>query len=270
MCTSLPGFEPGIFWSVVRRVIRCATSPVLAVARFLLYEPSSVSDLLFVWREIWTACMHYRPKYGDVKPKQPTSPCRVLPLSATGGFSALKSVYGNVRHMKLCVKCQYCLHCESNHSFRWMPIALKDWTYLLGGLAADVFQEKCEQNEKVLARRIWTTDLRMSIWYFQLQSSALPTELSRDALVGRKIRRHKVVPGTDMYVAKPLPLRTELHVVYVMTLVLIDLRSVCVFALRNNMLNGKMCSIGGCKRTQAWHPHHIYNISIKAVLIWSL
>ena len=50
-----------------------------------------------------------------------------------------------------------------------------------------------------------------------------------------------------------------------MTLVLIDLRSVCVFALRNNMLNGKMCSIGGCKRTQAWHPHNIYNISIKAV-----
>ena len=95
----------------------------------------------------------------------------------------------------------------------------------------------------------------MSIWYFQLQSSALPTELSRDALVGRKIRRHKVVPGTDMYVAKPL--RTELHVVYVMTLVLIDLRSVCVFALRNNMLNGKMYSIGSCKRTQAWHPHNI-------------
>ena len=181
MCTSLPGFEPGIFWSVVRRVIRCATSPVLAVARFSLYKPSSVSDLLFVWREIWTACMHYRPKYGDVKPKQPTSPCRVLLLSATGGFSALKSVYGNVRHMKLCVKCQYCLHCESNHSFRWMPIALKDWTYILGGLAADVFQEKCEQNEKVLARRIWTTDLRISSWYFQLQSSALPTDLSRDA-----------------------------------------------------------------------------------------
>ena len=155
-----------------------------------LYKPSSVSDLLFVWREIWTACMHYRPKYGDVKPKQPTSPCRVLLLSATGGFSALKSVYGNVRHMKLCVKCQYCLHCESNHSFRWMPIALKDWTYILGGLAADVFQEKCEQNEKVLARRIWTTDLRISSWYFQLQSSALPTELSRDALYGRKIRRH--------------------------------------------------------------------------------
>ena len=25
--TSLPGFEPGIFWSVVRRVIHCATSP---------------------------------------------------------------------------------------------------------------------------------------------------------------------------------------------------------------------------------------------------
>ena len=148
MCTSLPGFEPGIFWSVVRRVIRCATSPVLTMARFSLYKPSSVSDLLFVWREIWTACMHYRPKYGDVKPKQPTSPCRVLLLSATGGFSALKSVYGNVRHMKLCVKCQYCLHCESNHSFRWMPIALKDWTYILGGLAADVFQEKCEQNEK--------------------------------------------------------------------------------------------------------------------------
>ena len=146
-----------------------------------LYKPSSVSDLLFVWREIWTACMHYRPKYGDVKPKQPTSPCRVLLLSATGGFSALKSVYGNVRHMKLCVKCQYCLHCESNHSFRWMPIALKDWTYILGGLAADVFQEKCEQNEKVLARRIWTTDLRISSWYFQLQSSALPTDLSRDA-----------------------------------------------------------------------------------------
>ena len=110
-----------------------------------------------------------------------------------------------------------------------------------------------------LARRIWTTDLRMSIWYFQLQSSALPTELSRDALVGRKIRRHKVVPGTDdMFVAKPL--RTELHVVYVMTLVLIDLRSVCVFALRNNMLNGKMYSIGSCKRTQAWHPHNMYNI----------
>ena len=39
-------------------------------------------------------------------------------LSATGGFSALKSVYGNVRHVKLCVQCQYCLHCESNHSFR--------------------------------------------------------------------------------------------------------------------------------------------------------
>ena len=176
---------------------------VLTMARFSLYKPSSVSDLLFVWREIWTACMHYRPKYGDVKPKQPTSPCRVLLLSATGGFSALKSVYGNVRHMKLCVKCQYCLHCESNHSFRWMPIALKDWTCILGGLAADVFQEKCEQNEKVLARRIWTTDLRMSIWYFQLQSSALPTELSRDALVGRKIRRHKLVPGTDMYSMSP-------------------------------------------------------------------
>ena len=54
-----------------------------------------------------------------------------------------------------------------------------------------------------------------------------------------------------------------------MTLVLIDLRSVCVFALRNNMLNGKMCSLGSCKRTQAWHPHIIYNISIKAVLILS-
>ena len=25
--SSLPGFEPGIFWSVVRRVIRCATGP---------------------------------------------------------------------------------------------------------------------------------------------------------------------------------------------------------------------------------------------------
>ena len=25
--SSLPGFEPGIFWSVVRRVIHCATSP---------------------------------------------------------------------------------------------------------------------------------------------------------------------------------------------------------------------------------------------------
>ena len=28
--TTLPGFEPGIFWSVVRRVIRCATRPLLA------------------------------------------------------------------------------------------------------------------------------------------------------------------------------------------------------------------------------------------------
>ena len=83
--------------------------------------------------------------------------------------------------------------------------------------------------------------------YFQLQSSALPTELSRDALIGRKIRRHKVVPGTDMHVCRQaFTYRTT-----GMTLILIDLRSVCVFALRNNMLNGKMCSIGGCKRTQA-------------------
>ena len=27
--TSLPGFEPGIFWSVVRRVIHCATDPLI-------------------------------------------------------------------------------------------------------------------------------------------------------------------------------------------------------------------------------------------------
>ena len=124
-------------------------------------------------------------------------------------FNSKECVWECKAYRTVCYMPSHCLHCESNHSFWWMPIALKDWAYLLGGLDADVFQEKCEQNEKVLARRIWTTDLRMSIWYFQLQSSALPTELSRDALCWRKIRRHKVVPGTDdMYVAKPL--RTEL------------------------------------------------------------
>ena len=29
--SNLPGFEPGIFWSVVRRVIHCATSPYVEV-----------------------------------------------------------------------------------------------------------------------------------------------------------------------------------------------------------------------------------------------
>ena len=32
--TNLPGFEPGIFWSVVRRVIHCATGPTIFGANF--------------------------------------------------------------------------------------------------------------------------------------------------------------------------------------------------------------------------------------------
>lgn len=44
---SLPGFEPGIFWSVVRRVIHCATSPVVS----LMVRPKS-SSLLYLTRLI--------------------------------------------------------------------------------------------------------------------------------------------------------------------------------------------------------------------------
>ena len=39
--------------------------------------------------------------------------------------------------------------------------------------------EKCMKNYSSLARRIWTTDLRISDMSNQLQSSALPAELSR-------------------------------------------------------------------------------------------
>ena len=183
MCTSLPGFEPGIFWSVVRRVIRCATSPVLTMARFSFH---------YINLRLWVTYFSFGGKYelhvciagqntemwSQSNPHRQAGCFYCLQLAA---FLILTSVWACKALMKLCVQCQYCLHCESNHSFRWMPIALKDWTYILGGLAADVFQEKCEQNEKVLARRIWTTDLRISSWYFQLQSSALPTDLSRDA-----------------------------------------------------------------------------------------
>ena len=34
--SNLPGFEPGIFWSVVRRVIHCATGPIILTRSWLL------------------------------------------------------------------------------------------------------------------------------------------------------------------------------------------------------------------------------------------
>ena len=40
--SSLPGFEPGIFWSVVRRVIHCATSPKLWVLTYSVREYSNL------------------------------------------------------------------------------------------------------------------------------------------------------------------------------------------------------------------------------------
>ena len=36
---NLPGFEPGIFWSVVRRVIHCATGPARKLAQHYLTIP---------------------------------------------------------------------------------------------------------------------------------------------------------------------------------------------------------------------------------------
>ena len=39
--SSMPGFEPGIFWSVVRRVIHCATSPYW----WSLKSPANVCDM---------------------------------------------------------------------------------------------------------------------------------------------------------------------------------------------------------------------------------
>ena len=41
---TLPGFEPGIFWSVVRRVIHCATRPLLCI---LSPAPKSFNRYIF-------------------------------------------------------------------------------------------------------------------------------------------------------------------------------------------------------------------------------
>ena len=86
MCTSLPGFEPGIFWSVVRRVIRCATSPVLETAIFPVHKRLYVSDLLFQWREIWMEYMTWWRFDRVVKPKQLQSLCIVHGTAAVGSF----------------------------------------------------------------------------------------------------------------------------------------------------------------------------------------
>ena len=46
--TTLPGFEPGIFWSVVRRVIHCATRPLTELIHslrwFMLWNSLSYSS----------------------------------------------------------------------------------------------------------------------------------------------------------------------------------------------------------------------------------
>ena len=55
---NLPGFEPGIFWSVVRRVIRCATRPLFEDTLNCLYNTKYL--VIFCFKKIpsnriWTS-----------------------------------------------------------------------------------------------------------------------------------------------------------------------------------------------------------------------
>ena len=76
-----------------------------------------------------------------------------------------------------------------------------------------VFKAKKSSREADLNHRPKDVNL-----LFQLQSSALPTELSRDALMRRKIRRHLVAFGIETLVCLmvllliALPLRLCLYV----------------------------------------------------------
>ena len=51
---TLPGFEPGVFWSVVRRVIRCATGPTCHFANVI--EALSLNIARTVYRLVIYMC----------------------------------------------------------------------------------------------------------------------------------------------------------------------------------------------------------------------
>ncbi len=80
-CSSSPGFEPGIFWSVVRRVIHCATSPLTAhVTTWEMHQ----QDLAEAKVLSCHASLHWQWEYGcsinHPKPK--------VPLADPGGAQA--------------------------------------------------------------------------------------------------------------------------------------------------------------------------------------
>ena len=54
---SLPGFEPGIFWSVVRRVIHCATDPFISFMKL-------ISNQLIIVMELWTISIDVQSQAG--------------------------------------------------------------------------------------------------------------------------------------------------------------------------------------------------------------
>ena len=70
--TSLPGFEPGIFWSVVRRVIRCATSPVPPAAHLQYNKPTTKGRLCVTYFQMAGYLNVYHGPYGPFQYMKPT------------------------------------------------------------------------------------------------------------------------------------------------------------------------------------------------------
>ena len=70
----------------------------------------------------------------------------------------------------------------------WFKSGSREVSFLLGyqvfPLPKPLFRSG-SRKETLLSNRIWTSDLRISVLYYQLQSSALPAELSRDGRVER-------------------------------------------------------------------------------------
>ena len=141
MCTSLPGFEPGIFWSVVRRVIRCATSPVLKTAIFPVHKRLYVSDLLFQWREIWMEYMTWWRFDRVVKPKQLQSLCIVHGTAAVGSFWRpwRETLWSNVGYCNvLCTRWDWAfLHGQSERCGcqSWIVLQPVIWFWVCGSVA---------------------------------------------------------------------------------------------------------------------------------------
>ena len=79
MFSSLPGFEPGIFWSVVRRVIHCATGPMKtrpAWSGTAFKFPATALDRGSVWQVSCVVVSDAGGKVGPTVPKwQISGPC---------------------------------------------------------------------------------------------------------------------------------------------------------------------------------------------------